>query len=90
MPIVCPVRLVPVLACVIEGSAFVAPTSTSEAGPGKPAILAYSYGRQCPAAGYEERGDRWLMNTCNCTWYVAWALDANGRRVETAPRYTSV
>jgi surface antigen len=45
-------------------------------------ILDYPYGRQCPAAGFAEQGDRWNMNTCNCTSYVAWALAANGRRVD--------
>lgn len=25
--------------------------------------------------------DKWKMNTCNCTSYVAWALAANGFRV---------
>ena len=52
------------------------------AAPHVPLVLGYPYGRQCPAAGYEERGDRWNMNTCNCTSYVAWALAANGRRVD--------
>ncbi len=47
-----------------------------------PAILGYPYGRQCPAAGLENTYDRWAMSTCNCTSYVAWALDANGRRVD--------
>ena len=83
MPIVRTARLVPVLLCVLAGSAYVAaPASTREASPGKPAILGYPYGRQCPAAGYPERVDRWLMDTCNCTSYVAWALAANGRRID--------
>lgn len=57
----------------------------ASAGAGRPwklVILDYPYGRQCPAAGYEDRGDRWHMNTCNCTSYVAWALQANDRRVD--------
>jgi surface antigen len=83
VPIVRTVRLVPVLGCVLAGSAFMAaPASTRESSPGKPAILGYPYGRQCPAAGYAERVDRWLMDTCNCTSYVAWALAANGRRID--------
>jgi surface antigen len=56
--------------------------AAGNAGRRSPFVLGYPYGRQCPAAGYEERGDRWNMNTCNCTSYVAWALDANGQRVD--------
>jgi len=48
----------------------------------KPVILAYPYGRECPAAGYENTYDIWAMSTCNCTSYAAWALAANGRRVD--------
>ena len=62
--------------------ALVFATATGGAAPVRPVILSYPYGRQCPAAGYEDRGDRWNMNTCNCTSYVAWALDANGFRVD--------
>ncbi len=40
----------------------------------------YPYAAQCPRAGYEDKVDRWKMNTCNCTSYVAWALHANGQR----------
>ena len=47
-----------------------------------PDILDYPYGRACPAAGYVDGVDRWDMNTCNCTSYVAWALSANGFRVD--------
>jgi surface antigen len=56
--------------------------ATGGAGPKRPVIMAYPYGRQCPAAGYAVRVDRWNMDTCNCTSYVAWALDANGFRVD--------
>ncbi len=61
---------------------LVAVPSTGGTGPRKPVILAYPYGRECPAAGYGDRVDRWDMSTCNCTSYVAWALAANGFRVD--------
>lgn len=48
----------------------------------KPSILGYPYGPQCPGGGYDNTYDRWTMSTCNCTSYVAWALQANGRRVD--------
>ena len=47
-----------------------------------PLVLGYPYGRECPAAGYAKTGDRWNMNTCNCTSFAAWALAANGQRVD--------
>jgi surface antigen len=42
----------------------------------------YPYARQCPGAGVRDAVDRWKMNTCNCTSYVAWALAANGYRID--------
>lgn len=42
----------------------------------------YPYARQCPRAGIHDAVDRWKMNTCNCTSYVAWALASNGYRVD--------
>ena len=38
----------------------------------------YAYAHACPSAGRRDAVDRWKMNTCNCTSYVAWALAANG------------
>ena len=42
----------------------------------------YAYARACPSAGRDDSVDRWKMNTCNCTSYVAWALAANGFRTD--------
>ncbi len=42
----------------------------------------YPYASRCPAAGYADRIDRWRMDMCNCTSYVAWALHANGQRTD--------
>jgi surface antigen len=42
----------------------------------------YPYARACPRAGVVDAVDRWKMNTCNCTSYVAWALAANGYRID--------
>jgi surface antigen len=44
--------------------------------------LGYPYARECPSAGERDDVDRWRMNTCNCTSYVAWALDANDFRTD--------
>ncbi len=54
-------------------------TASSAAG-----VIAYGYpyASQCPGAGLAERVDRWKMYTCNCTSYVAWALNANGERTD--------
>ena len=70
------------LVAAIAVCVLVAAPVTGGAGPSRPAILGYPYGRQCPAAGYAVSVDRWNMNTCNCTSYVAWALDANGYRID--------
>jgi surface antigen len=42
----------------------------------------YPYASSCPAAGVRDAVDRWKMNTCNCTSYVAWALSRNGYRID--------
>lgn len=42
----------------------------------------YPYASACPGAGIAKRVDRWRMYECNCTSYVAWALEANGQRVD--------
>ena len=42
----------------------------------------YVYARACPKAGDRDDVDRWKMNTCNCTSYVAWALSRNGYRTD--------
>jgi surface antigen len=61
--------------------AVTVPAAAGTPTPGVPNILGYPYGRECPQAGHEEQADRWHMNTCNCTSYVAWALAANGQGV---------
>jgi surface antigen len=52
--------------------------------PAAPSVvtLGYPYAGRCPDAGERDDVDRWRMNTCNCTSYVAWALDANGYRTD--------
>ena len=45
-------------------------------------VRGYPYAARCPKAGYEDVVDRWGMDMCNCTSYVAWALHANGQRTD--------
>jgi surface antigen len=45
-------------------------------------VYGYPYASRCPAAGLAEVVDRWRMDMCNCTSYVAWALRANGQRID--------
>ncbi len=47
-----------------------------------PVIYGYPYAGSCPAAGIAKTVDRWAMDECNCTSYVAWALAANGQRID--------
>lgn len=42
----------------------------------------YPYTHRCPGAGIAKKVDRWGMYMCNCTSYVAWALGANGQRID--------
>jgi surface antigen len=45
-------------------------------------VYGYPLTDRCPAAGVAEEVDRWGMFACNCTSYVAWALQANGQRLD--------
>ena len=45
-------------------------------------LYGYSYAQRCPAGGIADVVDRWGMYECNCTSYVAWALQANGQRID--------
>jgi surface antigen len=47
-----------------------------------PIAWGYPYASRCPGAGLAEVVDRWGMYACNCTSYAAWALVANGQRVD--------
>ena len=51
-------------------------------GAGTPITYGYPYASRCPAAGIADAVDRWRMDMCNCTSYVAWALHANGQRTD--------
>src|SRR5438132_12202338 len=46
------------------------------------AVYGYPLADRCPAEGIADVIDRWKMYSCNCTSYVAWALQANGQRVD--------
>jgi len=52
------------------------------AAPGGLIVGGYPYATQCPAAGARDLPDRWGMDVCNCTSYVAWALERNGFRTD--------
>jgi surface antigen len=61
----------------------VAPAArTSPTRAGHLRVSGYPYAARCPAAGVADRVDRWRMDMCNCTSYVAWALQANGQRTD--------
>ena len=65
-------------------------TNAAAAGPTKPAAgrpaavvtSGYAYARDCPGSGMDDVVDRWKMDECNCTSYVAWALETNGQRID--------
>jgi surface antigen len=45
-------------------------------------LYGYPLAPHCPAAGVADTIDRWKMYSCNCTSYVAWALEANNQRTD--------
>jgi len=47
-----------------------------------PVVYGYPYVSRCPGAGFADKVDRWGMYACNCTSYVAWALQANRQRID--------
>jgi surface antigen len=47
-----------------------------------PVVHGYLYASRCPKAGRNHVVDRWGMYACNCTSYVAWALQANEQRTD--------
>jgi hypothetical protein len=51
-------------------------------GTASPIVYGYSYTAACPAAGIADLVDRWALSGCNCTSYVAWALQANRQRID--------
>jgi surface antigen len=63
-----------VLALVASAAATSHPPALVTAG--------YPYASRCPAAGVADDVDRWRLDMCNCTSYVAWALHANGQRTD--------
>jgi surface antigen len=66
----------------LPAAAAVLAASTPSAGASSVVVYGYPYAGNCPGAGIAEKVDRWDMFTCNCTSYVAWALRANGQRVD--------
>jgi surface antigen len=45
-------------------------------------VYGYAYAMRCPRAGREDVVDRWGLYMCNCTSYVAWALQVNHQRTD--------
>ncbi|HZQ03100.1 MAG TPA: CHAP domain-containing protein [Gaiellaceae bacterium] len=67
------------IALVAASVAFVAAGAPHAA---TPIVYGYPYAADCPAAGIADAVDRWNMDECNCTSFVAWALSANGQRTD--------
>jgi surface antigen len=66
----------PVLVVLAVAAAIAVAPSAS----GKVIVNGYPLAGRCPAAGVRDDVDPWLMSSCNCTSYVAWALQANDQR----------
>jgi surface antigen len=65
-----------VLIALVAAAAVAAAPSASA----KVIVRGYPLARRCPAAGVRDEIDPWMMSSCNCTSYVAWALKANDQR----------
>ena len=61
----------------VAAAVVAAPTATA-----KVIVSGYPLAGRCPAAGVRDDVDPWMMNSCNCTSYVAWALEANDQRTD--------
>jgi surface antigen len=72
--------VVVVIVALLAGGAPAARSSTTTTGHLR--VHGYPYAERCPTAGVADRIDRWRMDMCNCTSYVAWALQANGQRID--------
>jgi|SRR5579871_134309 len=70
--------------CLVVFGAFatLGVPATLARGMSEPVVYGYPYATRCPQAGIENVVDRWGMYACNCTSYVAWALQTNGRRID--------
>jgi surface antigen len=64
------------------GARAASPARLPDAHPATVVTSGYPYARDCPLAGAANVADRWQMDECNCTSYVAWALERNGRRTD--------
>ena len=70
-------------ACAGAAIALVLMIACASAGAARGRVLyGYPYASHCPEAGIADKVDRWGMFECNCTSYVAWALQANGQRID--------
>ena len=76
-------RLVTAAASIALVATGVASASNRQGhGRGGLIVYGYSYASRCPGAGIGKVVDRWGMYACNCTSYVAWALQANDQRID--------
>ena len=67
---------------VVVMAAALVGVSPSRAHSTGPIVHGYPYASRCPRAGVRNVVDRWGMYACNCTSYVAWALQANGQPID--------
>ena len=58
------------------------PTHPAAGRPAAVVTSGYVYARDCPGSGVDDVVDRWKLDECNCTSYVAWALETNGQRTD--------
>ncbi|MHB8643452.1 MAG: CHAP domain-containing protein [Gaiellaceae bacterium] len=69
--------------CAGATVAVVLLVASAPAGAARGRVLyGYPYASRCPEAGIADKVDRWGMYECNCTSYVAWALQANGQSID--------
>ena len=61
----------------VTAAIAVAPSASA-----KVIVKGYPLASSCPAAGIRDDVDPWLMDSCNCTSYVAWALEVNDQRTD--------
>jgi surface antigen len=68
--------------CLVVVSVAAAVASVPASAGQGPTVHGYPYAARCPRAGITDVVDRWGMYACNCTSFVAWALQANGQPID--------
>jgi peptidoglycan DL-endopeptidase CwlO len=75
-------RIIETVRRVLVTLGIAAAIAAAPSASAKVIVKGYPLAHSCPRAGVRDEVDPWLMNSCNCTSYVAWALAVNDQRTD--------